>query len=68
MAHNESEIIREIEQLRKNLEDIVQAENNLNASKVLEISQALDEVINEYYRFNQDDPEPKNHNHPAALT
>ncbi len=68
MARNRSEIIKEIEQLRKNLANILQIRNNLNASEVLEISQALDEVINEYYRHNQDNPEVNKQHRQASLS
>ncbi|MEN6326229.1 MAG: aspartyl-phosphate phosphatase Spo0E family protein [Syntrophomonas sp.] len=67
MARSRSEIIREIEQLRNDLENAVQMKNSLNASEALEISQALDEVINEFYRHHRDNQGVKKQCHQAAL-
>lgn len=55
MVRNRSELIEEIELLRKNLENIIETKNDRTASEVLAISEALDEVINNYYRPNPDD-------------
>lgn len=49
MARDMTELLDEIEQLRKHLEQIVNTKGSRTASEVLAVSQALDEVINEYY-------------------
>ena len=49
MARDMTELLDEIEQLRKHLERIVDIKGSRTASEVLAVSQALDEVINEYY-------------------